>query len=59
MQYFKDRTECCDDYYPCTRNSIKCDLSHVYNWIKLFLYLYTAKNRNELVFKIGGEIFLT
>ena len=25
MQYFKDRTECFDDYYPCTKNN-NCDL---------------------------------
>ena len=59
MQYFKDRTECFDDYYPCTKNSTKCDLSHVYNWIKLFVYMYNAKIRNNIVFKIGGEIILT
>ncbi len=43
MQYFKDRTECFDDYYPCTEISIKCGLQHVYNWIRLFVYLYNAK----------------
>ncbi len=61
MQYFKDRSECFDDYYPCINQKSRnnCDLSHVYNWIKLFVYLYNAKNRNELVFKIGGEIVLT
>ena len=59
MQYFKDRTECFDDYYPCTKNSIKCDLQHVYNLMKLFVYLYNAKVRNIIVFKIGGEILLT
>ena len=28
MQYFKDRTECFDDYYPCINNNNKqiCDL---------------------------------
>ncbi|HLN35654.1 MAG TPA: hypothetical protein VK250_10310 [Nitrososphaeraceae archaeon] len=59
MQYFKDRSECFDDYYPCTKNSIKCNLSHVCNWIKLFICLYNAKIRNNIVFKIGGEIVLT
>ena len=58
MQYFKDRTECFDDYYLGTKNSIKCDLSHVYNWIKLFIYLYNAKIRNTNLFKIGGEIIV-
>ncbi|MDR4512312.1 MAG: DDE-type integrase/transposase/recombinase [Nitrososphaeraceae archaeon] len=60
MQYFKDRTECFDDYYPCTKNSsIKCDLQHVYNWMKLFIYIYNSKVRNIILFKIGGEILLT
>ena len=62
MQYFKDRTECFDDYYPCINNNNNkqnCDLQHVYNWIKLFVYLYNAKMRNTILFKIGGEIVLT
>ena len=40
MQYFKDRTECFDDYYPCTTKKNNCDLSHVYNWIKLLIHLF-------------------
>jgi len=59
MQHFKDSTECFDDYYPCTKNSIKCDLSHVHNWIKLFIYLYNTKIRKTIIFNIGGEIVLT
>ena len=58
MQYFKDRTESFDNYYPCN-NKQNCDLEHVYNWIKLFIYLYNARIRNTIVFKIGGEIVLT
>ena len=58
MEYFKDRTECFDDYYPCTKNK-NCDLEHVYNWIKLFIYLYNAKIRNNFLFKIGGEMSLS
>jgi putative transposase len=44
MQYFNDRTENFDDYYPCIINKKKknCDLSHVYNWIRLFIYLYNT-----------------
>jgi len=39
-QYFKDRTECFDDYYPCIKSRNRnCDLQHVYNWIKFFLFL--------------------
>jgi hypothetical protein len=58
IQYFKDRTESFDDYYPCTKNK-NCDLEHVYNWIKLFVYLYNAKIRNNIVFNIGGEVVLS
>ena len=57
MQYLKDRTESFDDYYPF--NNKNCDLEHVYNWIKLFIYLYNAKIRYTILFKIGGEIVLT
>ena len=59
MQYFKDRTECFDDYYPCTKNSIKCDLSHGDNWIKLFIYLHNTKIRKTIIFNIACEIALT
>ena len=51
MEYFKDRTECFDDYHPRTKNN-NCDLGHIYNWIKLFLHLYDAKIRNNIIFKI-------
>jgi putative transposase len=54
MQYFKDRTESFDDYYPCTRNN-NCDLEHVYNWIKLFIYLYNTTIRNKIPFLNRGE----
>ena len=44
MQYFKDRTESFDDYYSCVNEN--CDLEHVYNWIKLFVYFYNDKIKN-------------
>ena len=60
IQYFKDRTESFDDYYPCIDKKEKnCDLEHVYNWIKVFIYLYNAKIRNTILFKIGGEVVLS
>ena len=58
MQYFKDRTESFDVYYPCNSNKKNCDLQHVYNWIKLFIYLYNTKIRKEPLFNIGGEIIV-
>ena len=39
MQYFKDRTECFDDYYPCWQKC-ECTLFHVYNWIQFFVSIY-------------------
>ena len=52
IQYFKDRTESFDDYYPCVNNKKRnCNLQHVYNWIKLFVYLYNTKIRNTILFK--------
>ena len=63
MQYFKDRTESFDDYYPCIvkkRKKNNCNLSHVYNWIKLFIYLYNITIRNKISFiKRGGVINLS
>jgi putative transposase len=62
VQYFKDRTESFDDYYPCNNNNNKqnCDLQHVYNWIKLFIYLYNTTIRNKIPFiKEGAEISLS
>ena len=50
-QYFKDRTESFDDYYPCMQD--ECNLFHVYNWIQFFVSMYndtTSENYfiNEL-----------
>ena len=56
IQYFKDRTESFVDYYFCTNKN--CDLVHVYNWIKLFVYFYYNKINYNLSIK-GGEFILT
>ncbi len=40
VQYFKDRTECFDDYYPCNSKRRNCNNGHVYNWIELFVSMY-------------------
>jgi putative transposase len=56
IQFFKDRTESFDDYYPCSSSSKRkdCDNGHVYNWIELFVSMYNntriAKN-NSIVTK--------
>ena len=46
-QYFKDRTECFDDYYSC-RQKEECNLFHVHNWIQFFVSMYndTIANNN-------------
>ena len=57
MQYFKDRIESFYDYYPCTTNN-NCDLSHVYNWLNLYNYLYNTTIRNKIPFVHRGELVL-
>src|SRR5215204_5393838 len=34
VQYFKDRVESFDDYYPCNSKRRDCDNGHVYNWVE-------------------------
>ena len=55
IQYFKDRTDSFDNYYPCNNSKRRdCDNDHVYNWIELFVSMYNntiiAKN-NSIVIK--------
>jgi hypothetical protein len=45
IQYFKDRTENFDDYYPCTKSRL-CNLSHVYKWLCLFVFMHYAMIAN-------------
>ena len=55
IQYFKDRTESFDDYYPCNSKRRDCNNSHVYNWVELFVSMYNniivAKNNPILIIK--------
>ena len=55
VQYFKDRTECFDDYYPCNSKRRDCNNGHVYNWIELFVSMYNntivTKNNPLLIIK--------
>jgi putative transposase len=46
-QYFKERIESFDDYYPCVKN--ECNLLHVYNWLQFFVSMYndTITNNNN------------
>lgn len=57
MEYFKDRTEGFDDYYPCTRE--ECNLSHVHRWIGLFVFMHNARRAHTkfrlLMHLTGGD----
>jgi putative transposase len=53
-QYFKDRIESFDDYYPCTRN--ECNLFHVHNWIQFFVSMYNDTiYKNNLIIQLKEE----
>jgi len=45
-QYFKDRIESFDDYYPCIQKD-ECNLFHVYNWIQFFVSMYNDTIANN------------
>ena len=44
-QYFKDRTESFDDYYPCIKN--ECNIFHVHNWVQFFVSMYNDTIANN------------
>ena len=50
-QYFKDRTEGFDDYYPCMQQKDECNLFHLYNWIQFFVFMYndTISKKNYFI----------
>ena len=61
-QYFKDKTESFDDYYPCIGN--ECNLLHVHNWIQFFVSMYnnttTTTTNNYFQYEFnGGKVVLT
>ena len=41
LQYFKDRTESFDDYFPCRKKN--CKLKHARNWLQLFVDHYNRE----------------
>jgi len=58
-QYFKDRIECFDDYYPCTGKQ-NCDLGHIHKWISFFVLMYNDLRNHRFKIELGGEeIILT
>ena len=52
-QYFKDRIEYFDNYYPCIQKDNECNLFHVHNWIQFFSSMY-----NDTIYKNGFIIQL-
>jgi len=56
-QYFKDRIESFDDYYPCIQKG-ECNLFHVYNWIQFFVTMYndTSSNKNDFIIQLQEEV---
>ena len=56
-QYFKDRIEGFDDYYPCMQD--ECNLLHVYNWIQFFVSMYNDAITGSQEFRVkGSEYYL-
>lgn len=48
IQKIKDRTECFDDHFPCTKTG--CNILHVYNWLKLYiLYVHTNMDKTRFI----------
>ena len=60
-QYFKDRIESFDNYYPCIRN--ECALFHVCNWIQFFISMYNniTSKKNYFINELNerGKVILT
>jgi putative transposase len=50
IEYFKDRTEAFDDYYPCMRSGLLCNLLHVYKWLSLFVFMHNNIVRSNIKF---------
>ncbi|OLE43277.1 MAG: hypothetical protein AUF73_02770 [Thaumarchaeota archaeon 13_1_20CM_2_39_11] len=51
IEYFKDRTETFDDYYPCMRSGwLLCNLLHVYKWLSLFVFMHNNIVRSNTKF---------
>jgi|SRR5918994_4388427 putative transposase len=47
VQYFKDRTECFDNYFSCRK--INCNRLHVHNWLKMYIF-YLHMNMDRMRF---------
>ena len=59
-QYFKDRIECFDDYYPCIQKDNGCNLFHVHNWLQFFVSLYNdIIYNNDFIIQLQEEVNIT
>ena len=55
-QYFKDRIENFDDYYPCMQKD-ECNLLHVYNWLQFFVTMYNdIIYKNDFIIQLQEEV---
>ncbi|HET8792332.1 MAG TPA: hypothetical protein VFM31_00950, partial [Nitrososphaeraceae archaeon] len=55
-QYFKDRTESFDDYFPCTSRN-ECNLFHVHNWVQFFVSMYNnTVYKNDFIIQLQEEV---
>jgi hypothetical protein len=46
IQYFKDRTECFDGYYPCRCSAVRYKIYDVYKRTRLFMFMRNAAIRH-------------
>ena len=60
LEYFKDRTEYFDDYYPCNSKRRDCNNGAVYNWMELFVSMYnnTIVTKNSPLLLIIKEVLI-
>jgi putative transposase len=62
IEYVKDRTEAFDDYYPCRKKVVDCNIVHVYQWMTLFMFLHNlSKSQSKInilkfLIRRGGKI---
>lgn len=58
IQKIKDRTECFDDSFPCTREG--CDRAHVWNWLKMFvLHIHLEMDLFRIISFLYREVSLS
>ena len=56
IQYFKDKTEGFDDYYPCLGGN-NCDLLHVHNWIQfIHIDIQFYYSHQSWIYTDSGEV---